>query len=78
MVSALAPGARDTWFDPRGKRGNVRCPNTILLVTFFGDDTNAVHRPSDRDVNWSPVPVQEHLAPVQVKGPYISNLNGYL
>ena len=41
------------------------------------DDMNIVHSPSDRDVNWMP-PVKGQSSYVQVKKPYIGNLNGYL
>ena len=41
------------------------------------DDIYTVHPPIDQEVNWM-LPVQGQSHPVQVKEPYIGNLNGYL
>ena len=77
MVSALASGARGT---------ENRSPQQVRLCLVFEhdsllvicrDDMNTVNHPSDRDFNWRPL-CAGIFTPVQVKEPYISNLNSYL
>ena len=46
------------------------------LCEICRDDMNTEHGPFDRDVKWRS-PVQAHSTPVQVKEPYIVNLNGH-
>ena len=76
VVSALAFGARGAGFDPRPGKKNLVSEYASLRV-ICRDDMNTVRRPSDQDVNLRP-PVQGQSPPVQVKEPYIGNLNVYL
>ena len=67
LVSALASGTSLKSLDLEHAFCCVICRDGMNIV-----------RPSlGRDVNWKPS-VQGHSPPVQVKEPYISNLNSYL
>ena len=60
VVSALAFSARGHGFDPRSRREKLSVTDNAFLRVICRDDTRSVRRPSDRDVNWSPLCRESH------------------
>ena len=61
MVSALASGARDTGFDPRGMRGKGLVSEHASRCVICRYDMSTVCRSSDQDINWRSQ-MQGHLS----------------